>query len=520
MSDAPPRSEPSVPSWRPTLFSTTAAVVAAGAATLALAASVGTLLPALIGVVAGAALGATVIAVGTATRRLTVAVGGLLATGSGLALLAAVGSAVLTQVPWPPVPPVEVLAIAPFAFAFAGVATGFGAFAAMRDLSPLSDAGLTGIRLLGTGLVPAGAVAIEQVRLPVAPVVDAVDGLHRRLFVPGRPPAAIEAAFTPFVELMTLLFVAASVLAVAVGRVPLVPLASESARPTARAVQGRLRQLCGAGVAVAVLGGFAVGVAIGFPGLLARIPPGVRGAVPGVAVAPLPRRILGVGVTAGIATIVGFRLTRIVASTRTRLSSLPVVPLGVGGILTLAVAGTHESAAAMAVERASSDAGRALLDQVLEAFGSFTLLAGIVLLGLVTAIAVSLALSALHATRLLGSRSGAQIAGTGVFLAAVSAGIADGAVVVVLGGVAASLFVWDLGEFGATLGREIGCAGVSRRAEIVHGAGSAVYAALAVALGAGTLSVIGQLPSFSAPPTTVGVVAASVGTVLLFLASR
>ena len=520
MSDATPRSEPSVPSWRPTLFSTTTAVVAAGAATLALAASVGTLLPALLGVVAGAALGVTVIAVGTATRRLTVAVGGLLATGSGLALLAAVAGAVLTQVPWPPVPPVEVLAVAPFGFAFAGVATGFGAFAAMRDLSPLSDAGLTAIRLLGIGLVPAGAVAVEQVRLPVAPVVGAVDGLRARLFAPGRPPVDIEAAFVPFVELMALLFVAASVLAVAVRRVPLVPLASESARPTARAVQGRLRQLCGAGVAVAVLGGFAVGIAVGFPGLLARVPPALREAVPGVAVAPLPRRALGAGVAAGTATIVGLRLTRTVASTRTRLSSLPVVPLGVGGLLTLAVAATHESAAATAVDRASSDAGRQLLDGVLGTFGSFTLLAGVVLLGLVTAIAVTLALSALHATRLLGSRSGTQTAGTGVFLAAVSAGIADGAVAVVLGGVAASLFVWDLGEFGATLGREVGRAGVSRRAEIVHGAGSAVYAALAVALGAGTLSVIGRLPSLPAPPTTVAVVAASVGTVLLFLASR
>ena len=520
MSDAAPRSEPSVPSWRPALFSTATAVVAAGAATLGLAASVGTLLPALLGVLAGAALGVTVIAVGTATRRLTVAVGGLLATASGLALLAAVAGPVLTQVPWPPVPPVEVLAAAPFGFAAAGVATGFGAFAAVRDLSPLSDAGLTAVRLLGIGLIPAGAVAVEQVRLPVALVVDAVDGLYARLFVPGRPPPGLEAAFVPFVELMTLLFVTAGVFAVAVRRAPLVPLASESTRPTARAVQGRLWQLCGAGVAVAVVGAFGATVAVGFPDLLARVPPGVRGAVPAVAFAPLPRRLLGVGVAAGTATIVGLRLVRTVASTRTRLSSLPVVPLGVGGLLTLAVRGTHESAAATAVERASSDAGRAFLEQVLRAFGSFTLLAGIVLSGLVTAIAVTLALSALHATRLLGSRSGTQIAGTGVFVAAVSAGIADGAAVVVLGGVAASLFVWDLGEFGATLGREIGRAGLSRRAEIVHAAGGGVYAALAVALGVGTLAVIGRLPSLPAPPTTVAVVAASIGTVLLFLASR
>jgi hypothetical protein len=317
-----------------------------------------------------------------------------------------------------------------------------------------------------------------------------------------------------------LLFVTAGVFAVAVRRAPLVPLASESTRPTAGAVQGRLWQLCGAGVAVAVVGAFGATVAVGFPDLLARVPPGVRGAVPAVAFAPLPRRLLGVGVAAGTATIVGLRLVRTVASTRTRLSSLPVVPLGVGGLLTLAVRGTHESAAATAVERASSDAGRAFLEQVLRAFGSFTLLAGIVLSGLVTAIAVTLALSALHATRLLGSRSGTQIAGTGVFVAAVSAGIADGAAVVVLGGVAASLFVWDLGEFGATLGREIGRAGLSRRAEIVHAAGGGVYAALAVALGVGTLAVIGRLPSLPAPPTTVAVVAASIGTVLLFLASR
>lgn len=520
MSDAQPPSESPPLIWRPTLFSTVTAVTIASVSIIGLAVMVETLLPALLGTVAGGALGVTVIAVGTATRRVTVAIGGFLATFSGLAVLAAISSAVLTQAPWPPVPPFDVLAAAPLLFAFAGIATGFGAFAAARDLSPLSDAGLTALRLLGIGLIPAGAVILEQIRLPVAPVIDAITVLFKRVFVPTHSSQGVEAAVVPFIELMTLLFLTAAILGVAVRRLPLVALAGESTRPTARTVQRQLRRLCTGGMLIALSAGIGVPSIIRLPEMMAIAPPIVTDAIPVIASSPLARQLLGVGMAAGIITIGVLRITRTVASTQYRRSSVPVVPLVVGSCITLAVSVTHDAAATIAIDRATSDAGRALLRELLAMFGSFTILSAVVLLGLVTAIVVTLVLSLLHASQLLSSHSGTQIAGSGVFLAAVSTGIADGSVVAVFGGVAMSLLVWDLGEFGTTLGREIGQAGVSRRAEVVHSAGSMVYAAFAVGLGVGTLAVVTRLPSLAAPTTTVAVMAASVGTILLFVATR
>ena len=180
----------------------------------------------------------------------------------------------------------------------------------------------------------------------------------------------------------------------------------------------------------------------------------------------------------------------------------------------------HEPAAAAVLEQSTSDTAQRMLSDLFATIGSFALLTGGILLGLVTAACVAAVVSIVHAVGLLGPTASTQLASSGVFLAVLAAGISSVPIPAVLIGVAASLYVLDLGEFSTTLGREVGRAGTSRRAEIVHGAGGAVLAVGTVGLGIGTLVVISWLPQLPTPPTAVAVIAASVGTLLLFLVTR
>lgn len=507
--------------WQPTLPTTATAAIAAIVCTLGLATLTSDVLVALLGTVTGIALAVTVAAVGTDDSRLTVAAGGLLATITGLGLLGSFAAAAIVQVAWPPTPPFGTLAVAPFLIVGAGLTTGFGVVTALRDLSPTRDAGYTALRLLSVGFVPVVAIAVDRWQPLNSAGAELIAARFDQLIHPVQPTSGVAAALPKFVEVVALCFATAAVLYVAVGRLPIVELTRESNRQSVTYVRDSIRQGLRMVMAVAIVTEFCAVIVVSSSVIsLDEFPADVVGGLLAVSYAPFPRQLFVVGIAIGIASLLVVRLVRMLASRQFRPTYLPIAPLAVGSLLTAVAVVGHEPAAAAMLEQSTSDTAQRMLRDLFATVGSFALLTGGILLGLATAACAAVGVSLVHAVGLLGRDSGTQLAGSGVFLAAIAAGISNVSIPVVIIGVATSLYVLDLGEFATTLGQEVGRAGTSRRAEIVHGAGGAVLAVGTVGLGIGTLAIINRLPQLPAPPTAVAVVAAPVGTLLLFLATR
>ena len=115
---------------------------------------------------------------------------------------------------------------------------------------------------------------------------------------------------------------------------------------------------------------------------------------------------------------------------------------------------------------------------------------------------------------------GVQSTSAGVFVAATGAAIAGMSAPVVIAGVAASLFVWDLGEFATTLAREIGRAGDGFGSELIHIVGGSVLAIGSVAVGIVTMYAVDSVPPVSSTVALLATVTAVVGTLSLFLVVR
>ncbi|KTG08826.1 hypothetical protein AUR64_13485 [Haloprofundus marisrubri] len=77
---------------------------------------------------------------------------------------------------------------------------------------------------------------------------------------------------------------------------------------------------------------------------------------------------------------------------------------------------------------------------------------------------------------------GFAAAGGLLFVGTVAAAEADAHPLVVVGGIAASIFVWDAGDYAARLGRELGRGAETRRAELVHLTGSALVGLVGLAV--------------------------------------
>ncbi|USZ68341.1 hypothetical protein NGM10_01045 [Halorussus salilacus] len=129
---------------------------------------------------------------------------------------------------------------------------------------------------------------------------------------------------------------------------------------------------------------------------------------------------------------------------------------------------------------------RRLSGGVVEFYGSETVVLG---LTAVVAFLAATGLFALALGYLLGfvpdRAAGPSLAGGGLFLAAAFAGTLDAPLWLVLGCLAVALAVWDAGEFGATLGAEVGRAATTRQAELLHAVRSVGVGALAVVAAGG-----------------------------------
>lgn len=158
---------------------------------------------------------------------------------------------------------------------------------------------------------------------------------------------------------------------------------------------------------------------------------------------------------------------------------------------------------------------------VVDYYGSAAVALGAasVLVGMTALLSALLAL--IIATGYLPDRVAAPaLASAGLFAAAAFAAPAGVAPPFVVAGVVASVLAWDAGEYGVTLGREIGRAADTRGTELVHASGTlAVGVACALAT-AGLYAAATAAPVASLPTVPFALVGALMGLVVLLAALR
>jgi len=158
---------------------------------------------------------------------------------------------------------------------------------------------------------------------------------------------------------------------------------------------------------------------------------------------------------------------------------------------------------------------------IVEFYGSLAVVVTVaaMLVGMTAVLALSLALVT-RVDLLPTSAPAPALAAAGTFLAAAFGAGAGVPAPFVLGGIVTSLVVWDAGEYGATLGREMGAATGGARTEGVH-VGATLVVGLAGALLATAVSRIGTADVLTGVPTVPFALAAVVvALVLLILALR
>lgn len=261
-------------------------------------------------------------------------------------------------------------------------------------------------------------------------------------------------------------------------------------------------------------------VGFGAAATVLDVPPSLagRGGRRAAAVAVVPL-VVALVATGGLPA--AFLVGVVVAGAAVLRPSLPDAAAVVTGLaLVVGLLAVDERLAALAVEAAVTAARRRVLVDLLAVTGSLGAAATVLVAALALAALFSLSLRAADRAGVLGADAGPTLASAGTFLAAVGAGIAGTHVGVVACGVAASLLAWDLGEFAATLGREVGRRGGTRRAELVHAAGGAALASIGAVAAVAAAGLAGVLAGASAPVTVVAAAAAAVGTLLLVVAAR
>ncbi|MFC7073409.1 hypothetical protein ACFQJ7_00645 [Halovenus rubra] len=235
--------------------------------------------------------------------------------------------------------------------------------------------------------------------------------------------------------------------------------------------------------------------------------------------------LLGVLFLTVVAAIAG-TITRRLARQSTRELSRIAGPLAGGSFITLVAAFVAEHVYDMLLElilqsfppETESNVGTMATEAVAlygeELFIILLALALVVVtLCFITALRVALFFAVLSA-----ETPASSLASAGLFIGVVSAATVDAPTWLVLGGVLASLLIWDVGRFGSTLGREIGASTATRDTELVH-AGATTGVGVVGAVGAVVLasSEVWTLPS---PTTSTALVALAVGLICFAIALR
>lgn len=116
--------------------------------------------------------------------------------------------------------------------------------------------------------------------------------------------------------------------------------------------------------------------------------------------------------------------------------------------------------------------------------------------------------------------TGFSLASIGLFLGTIFAGTIGAPAWFVFAGIAASFVVWDAGEFGATLGYEIGRRNGTRSLEYVHAGGTALVGLVGVGLALGVTKLFDRGLAVASPTTVLALCSLLVGMVALIEALR
>lgn len=241
-------------------------------------------------------------------------------------------------------------------------------------------------------------------------------------------------------------------------------------------------------------------------------------------------RVVLVG-TAGLALAasgVGVLLRRAARQSRDARAE-QVVPLLGGAFVTACVLGVAgpvygrgTAETAKLLPSTVGDEFRRIATDLAGVFGEGALL---VLLATVIAGGPLTVVLALRGFRRLGYLSavtaGYSVASGGVFIATVFAGTLDAPAPLVFGGVVASITVWDVGQFGTTLGREVRRSAETRGVELVHAGGTVLVGLVGVGLAVGAGRVLaGTGTRVDAPVAATALLAVVAGALLLAVALR
>ncbi len=500
------------------------------------------LIPAFAGIAGALALAAGFWAVSSERFRTVGQVaGGLLAFPVGVGfVVGTVGTALVLVEVYFPVPESGLIAVnALLLVSRLGIVVGcvlavLGAVLGVRSVVDSATLSRYYWTVVGTGAVPlavtalaVGAAVLSELAAGEAVVtpVGVVAGLLGWLAAPG--PGLHVATF----------FLVASVAAMgvraAVGALPVAELVANSGvgNAGARQVAAVRHWLLYAGVGTLGLAvaGLYVDVQFRTPArLAAAVGPGVADPVAGLTGAAVLRApLVAVGlVTAGVVAVT-WLLRRIARASLTG-ATRRVGPFLVGGVLTLGALAVAGPAFDRLVAEVAGRLPSVFAAQFREVVGSVETFygSGTVVLGVMTGCLVVAGLLVLG-TRLLlwlgylsRRRAGFALASAGLFLATVFAGTLETPAPLVFGGLVVSLLVWDAGEFGATLGEEVGRRARTRSGELVHAGGTVAVGVAGVGAALAVRAVLSGQEVSTSPAAIAGLVAALAGAVLLVAALR
>lgn len=238
-----------------------------------------------------------------------------------------------------------------------------------------------------------------------------------------------------------------------------------------------------------------------------------------------PRTVLTALTVGSILSIAGSYLLRRLARTSAARLSRRAAMLGGGGVLTVVGLVTAEPVYSGLVTETEqrlpelvADEFRDAADLLAEFYGEGTLVVmGIgALIGLTVSIVVLLRVL-LFLGYLSRTTTGPSLASAGLFVATALAATVGVSNWVVLVGIVASIVVWDAGQYGATLGREVGREAQTRTPELVHASATVLVGLVGVAV---TVAVLRLEATLEPTVATVALVSAAVGLLLLIEAVR
>jgi hypothetical protein len=164
---------------------------------------------------------------------------------------------------------------------------------------------------------------------------------------------------------------------------------------------------------------------------------------------------------------------------------------------------------------------RQLASDLVEMFGMGSLVVGLFAILIATTVALVVLFRLWLLLGYLSTETaGYSLASGGLFVATVFAGTVGAPTWLVFGGVVISLFVWDTGRFGTTLGAEIGRRTDTRETELVHASGTLLVGVLGAAGAFGVVTTVENTTPPDAPPTVAPLLAVVAGIVLIVAALR